>query len=56
MRIECDVIAGVVQTRKGDGVVVVVDSVDSKVSAAAISLACLPHPNPCPALFTIAPS
>ena len=55
MRLGCDVSAGVAQTANGDGVVVV-DSVDSKVSAAAISLACLPHPNPCPALFTIAPS
>jgi hypothetical protein len=55
MRLECDVSAGAVQTARGDGVVDV-DSVDSKVSAAAISLACLPHPNPCPALFTIAPS
>jgi len=55
MRLGCDGSAGAAQTANGDGVVVV-DSVDSKVSAAAISLACLPHPNPCPALFTIAPS
>jgi len=55
MRLGCDVSAGAAQTANCDGVVDV-DSMDSKVSAAAISLACLPHPNPCPALFTIAPS
>jgi hypothetical protein len=55
MRSGCDVSAGLVRARGLDGVVVV-ESVDSKVSAAAISLACLPHRDPCPALFTMVPS
>jgi len=47
--------AGLVRARGCFGVVVD-ESVDSKVSAAAISLACLPHRDPCPALFMMVPS